>query len=117
MQQGLPAVRWVGGVEIELLAMATGARIVPRFEELSPDKLGTAESVRFKPPPPPPSSAVPLGSPPSWLLCVCSLAVLSQADMLMRSRSNDQSKDCCSCPTWRLKAGGQAAEHLPRVER
>ena len=28
----LPAVRWVGGVEIELLAMATGARIVPRFE-------------------------------------------------------------------------------------
>jgi len=46
MQQGLPAVRWVGGVEIELLAMATGARIVPRFEELSPDKLGTAESVK-----------------------------------------------------------------------
>ena len=29
---GLPAIRWVGGVEIELLALATGARIVPRFE-------------------------------------------------------------------------------------
>jgi T-complex protein 1 subunit epsilon len=28
-------VRWVGGVEIELIAIATGARIVPRFEELS----------------------------------------------------------------------------------
>jgi T-complex protein 1 subunit epsilon len=46
MHQGLPAVRWVGGVEIELLAMATGARIVPRFEELTPDKLGFAKVVR-----------------------------------------------------------------------
>ena len=44
--QDLPAVRWVGGVEIELLAMATGARIVPRFQELSADKLGTAGSVK-----------------------------------------------------------------------
>lgn len=33
-------------MEIELLAMATGARIVPRFEELTPDKLGFAASVR-----------------------------------------------------------------------
>ena len=40
--KGLPAVRWVGGVEIELLAIATGARIVPRFEDLSADKLGFA---------------------------------------------------------------------------
>lgn len=32
MHHNLPAIRWVGGVEIELLAMATGARIVPRFE-------------------------------------------------------------------------------------
>lgn len=46
MHEGLPAVRWVGGVEIELLAMATGARIVPRFQELSADKLGTAGSVK-----------------------------------------------------------------------
>eukprot|EP00878_Enallax_costatus_P021356 GHUV01022605.1.p1 GENE.GHUV01022605.1~~GHUV01022605.1.p1 ORF type:complete len:471 (+),score=91.86 GHUV01022605.1:319-1731(+) len=46
MHHKLPAIRWVGGVEIELLAMATGARIVPRFEELSPDKLGFAKSVR-----------------------------------------------------------------------
>eukprot|EP00877_Chromochloris_zofingiensis_P009354 jgi/Chrzof1/4672/Cz14g22090.t1 len=46
MHHNLPAIRWVGGVEIELLAMATGARIVPRFQELTPDKLGSAASVR-----------------------------------------------------------------------
>jgi len=46
MHHGLPAVRWVGGVEIELLALATGARIVPRFEELTPEKLGFAKTVR-----------------------------------------------------------------------
>lgn len=46
MHEGLPAVRWVGGVEIELLALATGARIIPRFEELEPSKLGTAKRVR-----------------------------------------------------------------------
>lgn len=42
----MPAIRWVGGVEIELLAIATGARIVPRFEELSADKLGVAKFVK-----------------------------------------------------------------------
>lgn len=42
----LPAVRWVGGVEIELIAIATGARIVPRFAEISPEKLGSAGLVR-----------------------------------------------------------------------
>lgn len=42
LQNGLVAVRWVGGIEIEHLAMATGARIVPRFEELTPEKLGKA---------------------------------------------------------------------------
>lgn len=46
LQQQLPAVRWVGGPEIELIAIATGGRIVPRFEELSSDKLGTAGVVR-----------------------------------------------------------------------
>jgi len=38
MQERLPAVRWVGGSDIELIAIATGARIVPRFEELSEKK-------------------------------------------------------------------------------
>ncbi|XP_062705357.1 T-complex protein 1 subunit epsilon-like [Aedes albopictus] len=46
LQQELPAVRWVGGPEIELIAIATGGRIVPRFEELTPDKLGYAGLVR-----------------------------------------------------------------------
>jgi len=46
MHNNLPAVRWVGGVEIELLAIATGARIVPRFEELTPDKLGKAGIIK-----------------------------------------------------------------------
>merc|ERR1719463_125896 len=41
-QNGLPAVRWVGGVELELIAIATGGRIVPRFQELDASKLGTA---------------------------------------------------------------------------
>uniref|UniRef100_A0A915DEZ5 T-complex protein 1 subunit epsilon n=1 Tax=Ditylenchus dipsaci TaxID=166011 RepID=A0A915DEZ5_9BILA len=42
----LPAVRWVGGPEIELIAIATGGRIVPRFEELNEKKLGKAGIVR-----------------------------------------------------------------------
>merc|ERR1712193_169635 len=45
MQNKLPAVRWVGGVEIELIAIATGGRIVPRFQELTADKLGEAGRV------------------------------------------------------------------------
>jgi T-complex protein 1 subunit epsilon len=46
LQNDLPAVRWVGGPEIELIAIATNGRIVPRFEDLSPEKLGTAGLVR-----------------------------------------------------------------------
>ena len=46
MHNKLPAVRWVGGVEIELLAIATGARIVPRFEEISAEKLGKAGTIK-----------------------------------------------------------------------
>jgi len=46
LQNQLPAVRWVGGVEIELIAIATGGRIVPRFSELTPEKLGKAGCVR-----------------------------------------------------------------------
>jgi T-complex protein 1 subunit epsilon len=42
----LPAVRWVGGPDIELIAIATNGRIVPRFEDLSADKLGRAGVVR-----------------------------------------------------------------------
>merc|ERR1719370_2643508 len=46
LQKNLPAIRWVGGPEIELIAIATNGRIVPRFEELSADKLGSAGLVR-----------------------------------------------------------------------
>jgi len=46
LQKELPAVRWVGGPEIELIAICTGGRIVPRFEELTPQKLGKAGKVR-----------------------------------------------------------------------
>ena len=46
LQKELPAVRWVGGPEIELIAIATNGRIVPRFEELSADKLGHCGTVR-----------------------------------------------------------------------
>ncbi|KAH7921045.1 hypothetical protein BV22DRAFT_1039133 [Leucogyrophana mollusca] len=46
MQNELPAVRWVGGPEIELIAIATDGRIVPRFEDLTAEKLGKAGIVR-----------------------------------------------------------------------
>ncbi|KAJ6072916.1 hypothetical protein N7467_011001 [Penicillium canescens] len=46
LQNELPAVRWVGGPEIELIAIATNGRIVPRFEDLTSDKLGRAGKVR-----------------------------------------------------------------------
>ncbi|XP_064644758.1 T-complex protein 1 subunit epsilon-like [Lineus longissimus] len=46
LQKDLQAVRWVGGPEIELIAIATGGRIVPRFEELTAEKLGHAGIVR-----------------------------------------------------------------------
>ncbi len=46
LQNKLPAVRWVGGPEIELIAIATNGRIVPRFEDLSAAKLGKAGVVK-----------------------------------------------------------------------
>ena len=46
LQNELPAVRWVGGMDIELIAIATGGRIIPRFEDISPEKLGKAELVK-----------------------------------------------------------------------
>jgi len=46
MHHKLPAVRWVGGVEIELIAIATGGRIIPRFQEITEEKLGKAGHVK-----------------------------------------------------------------------
>lgn len=42
----MPAVRWISGTDIELIAMATGGRIIPRFEELAETKLGYAKLIR-----------------------------------------------------------------------
>jgi len=46
MSNQLPSVRWVGGTEIELIALATGARIIPRFSEIKAEKLGRARQVK-----------------------------------------------------------------------
>ncbi|GBE61454.1 T-complex epsilon subunit [Babesia ovata] len=46
MKKGISAVRWVGGAELELVAIATGGKIVGRFEDLDESKLGRAEVVR-----------------------------------------------------------------------
>ncbi|CAI9287295.1 unnamed protein product [Lactuca saligna] len=45
MYRKLSAVRWVGGVELELIAIATGGRIVPRFQELT---AGGSDAVTLK---------------------------------------------------------------------
>ena len=42
LQHELSAVSAVGGAEMELIAIGTGGRIVPRFSELTPEELGTA---------------------------------------------------------------------------
>lgn len=46
LSHGLLAIRWIGGAELELLAIATNGRIVPRLEDLTPEKLGTAGLIR-----------------------------------------------------------------------
>ncbi|KAL8426250.1 hypothetical protein Efla_004211 [Eimeria flavescens] len=46
LAEGVPAVRWVGGVELELIAIASNGRIVPRVEELDASKLGKAACIR-----------------------------------------------------------------------
>lgn len=46
LANGLNAIRWIGGSELELLAIATNGRIVPRFEDLTPEKLGKAASIK-----------------------------------------------------------------------
>lgn len=46
LANGLTAIRWVGGSELELLAIATNGRIVPRFEDLTAEKLGSCGVIR-----------------------------------------------------------------------
>lgn len=46
LQHDLPAIRWIGGCELELLALATNARIVPRFQQLETKKLGSCATIK-----------------------------------------------------------------------
>ena len=46
MHNNLPAVRWVGGAEIEQIALATGGRIISNFKDITKVKLGRAREVR-----------------------------------------------------------------------
>mmetsp|Transcript_12911 Transcript_12911/g.25541 ORF Transcript_12911/g.25541 Transcript_12911/m.25541 type:complete len:523 (+) Transcript_12911:48-1616(+) len=46
LRNKLSAVRWVSGQEIDLLALATGAQIVPRFNEITSSTLGFAARIR-----------------------------------------------------------------------
>lgn len=60
LQNNLPAIRWVGGSEIELVAMATQGQIVARFGDLTEAKLGHAGKVR----------EIPLGTTKDRLLFI-----------------------------------------------
>lgn len=42
-EHNLPAVRWIGGQDMELLALYTNGNIVSRFEDLRKEDLGTAK--------------------------------------------------------------------------
>ncbi|CAB39028.1 T-complex protein 1, epsilon subunit [Plasmodium falciparum Santa Lucia] len=46
LKENIPAIRWVGGVEMELIAIATGGKIIPRFEDIDESKLGKADLIR-----------------------------------------------------------------------
>lgn len=77
LQSGLHAVRWVSGTDIELLALATGARIVPRFEELHPSKLGFAGLVE----------ELSFGTQQSSMLVVKELSAAKAVTILVRGGS------------------------------
>ena len=46
MHSGLPSVRWVGGAEIEQIALATGGRIINNFSDIKKEKLGSARVIK-----------------------------------------------------------------------
>jgi T-complex protein 1 subunit epsilon len=46
LRNKLSAVRWVSGDEIDMIALATGAQIVPRFNEITNTTLGFAGRIR-----------------------------------------------------------------------
>jgi T-complex protein 1 subunit epsilon len=77
LQNGLRAVRWVNGQDIELLALATGARIIPRFEELHPQKLGFAGIVE----------EISFGTTANNMLVVKDLSHMKAVSILLRGGS------------------------------
>ena len=46
MHSNLPSVRWVGGAEIEQIALATGGRIINNFSDIKAEKLGSARVIK-----------------------------------------------------------------------
>ncbi len=46
MHNNLPSVRWVGGSEIEQIAVATGGKIISNFNDIKKEKLGKAKDVK-----------------------------------------------------------------------
>jgi T-complex protein 1 subunit epsilon len=46
MHNNLPSVRWVGGAEIEQIALATGGRIINNFSDIKAEKLGSARVIK-----------------------------------------------------------------------
>jgi T-complex protein 1 subunit epsilon len=46
MHSNLPSVRWVGGAEIEQIALATGGRIINNFSDIKKEKLGSARVIK-----------------------------------------------------------------------
>ena len=46
MHSNLPAVRWVGGTEIEQKALATRGRIINNFADIKKEKLGSARVIK-----------------------------------------------------------------------
>lgn len=87
MQNNLPAVRWVGGVEIELIAIATGGRIIPRFEEITPEKLGKAGCIK----------EISFGTTNDKVILIQDCAVSKAITILIRGGSRticDEAKRC-----------------------
>lgn len=74
LQNNLPAIRWVGGAEIELVAIATAGTIVARFGDLSAAKLGHAGCVR----------QVPLGTTKDRLIFIEQCANTKAVTVLVR---------------------------------
>ena len=46
MHNNLPAVRWVGGTELEQIALASGGRIINNFKDIAVEKFGKAYEVK-----------------------------------------------------------------------